>query len=110
MCANCDAVKGHIVINRIGVADKPVVGNDLDACFPGGLCGGSGSGAVVRADDENLDALGDQIFNIRFFLGGITLAEENLNIVTRGRERILEPRLVLYPSRLVLRRKNDTDR
>jgi hypothetical protein len=33
----------------------------------------------MRADDEDFDALADQRFNIRFFLGGIALA--NLTVV-----------------------------
>ena len=76
---NGNAVEGHIVIDCVGVADQAVIGNDLDAGLVGFFSGSGGSGAVLRADDDDFDALGDQSFNVGFFLGGIALAEENLD-------------------------------
>ena len=70
--ANGDAVEGHVVIDGVGVADQAVVGDDLDAGLAGFISGGGGGGAVLRADDEDFDALGDQRFNVRFLLGGIS--------------------------------------
>jgi hypothetical protein len=42
----------------------------------GGFGGGCGSSAVVRADDQDLDALGDQGFHVGFFFGRGALAEQ----------------------------------
>ena len=46
--ANRNAVKGHIVVDRIGVPDQPVVGDHLDARSPGFRGSSSGSGGVMR--------------------------------------------------------------
>jgi hypothetical protein len=48
--------------NGSGAADEAVIGDDLHARLVGGIGGGSGGGAVLRADDEDLDAFGDQGF------------------------------------------------
>ena len=102
--ANRNAVEGHIVIDGIGVADQAVIGDHLDASGSGFFSSSSSSGGVLRADDDDFDALGDQSFNVGFFLGGITLAEENLDIVPGSLEGILEAGLVLDPAWLILGR------
>ena len=48
-------------------------------------------------------------FNIGLLFGGITLAEENLDLVAGGCEGILETGLVLDPARLILGRQHDTN-
>ena len=108
--AHGDAVEGDVVVHGIGVADQAVIGDDLHAGLAGFFSSGGSGGAVLRADDEDFDALGDQSFNVRFFLGGITLAEEDLDIVTSGCQGILEAGLVLDPARFILGRQNDTNR
>ncbi len=80
--AHRNAVEGDVVVDGIGVADQAVIGDDLDAGSPGFFSSSGSSGAVLRADDEDFDALGDQGFNVGFFLGGVTLAEEDLDVVT----------------------------
>ena len=90
--AHGDAVEGHVVVDRVGVADQAVVGDDLDASLPGCFSGGGGGGAVLRADDQDFDALGDQGFDVGFFLGGITLAEQDFDIVAGRVQGFLEAR------------------
>ena len=46
---------------------------------------------------------------LALFLGGITLAEQDLDVVPGGFEGILETGFVLDPARLILGRKNDTN-
>ena len=108
--AHGDAVEGHVVVDGVGVADQAVVGDDLDAGLAGFVSGGGGSGAVLRADDEDFDALGDQRFDVLFFLGGRALAEEDFDFVSGGFQRVLEAGLVLDPARLILGRQDDADR
>ena len=79
---------------------------------PAALASAAAAAAAVASCGQmmmTLNALGDQSFNIGFFLGGITLAEEDLDIVAGGFEGILEAGLILDPARLVLGGKNDTD-
>ena len=107
--AHGEAVEGDVVVHSLGVADQAVVGNDLD---PGGarfLSGRGGGGAVLRADDQDFNALRDQSFDVGLFLGGIALAEEDLNFVTGGGKSVLEAGLILDPARFVLRGKYDAD-
>ena len=107
--ANRNAVEGDIVIDGIGVADQAVVGDHLDACGSGFISSGGSSGGILRADDDDFDALGDQSFNVGFFLGGIALAEEDLDGVPGSLEGIFETGFVLDPARLILGRKNNTN-
>ena len=74
--ADGHAVEGHIVIDRIGVADQAVVGDDLHACGLRFFGGGRSRRGVLRADDDHLDALADQRFDVRLFLGAVALAEQ----------------------------------
>ena len=105
-----NTVEGDIVVNRSGVEDQAVVGDDLDACCVGFVSGGSGSGTILRAYDEHFDTLSDQRFYVGFLCGGTALAEENLDGVTGGLEGIVEPGLVLNPSWLIFGRQNNTNR
>ena len=68
-CAHGHAVEGHIVVDRIGVADQAVVGDHLDAGIARFFGRGRGSGGVLRADDQHFDALADQRFDVGLFLG-----------------------------------------
>ena len=74
--AHGHAVKGHIVVDRIGVADQAVVGDDLDARGFRFFGGRGGRRGILRGDDQHLDALADQRFDVRLFLGAVTLAEQ----------------------------------
>ena len=107
--ANRDAVEGHIEIDGVGTGHEAVIGNDLDASFAGFVNSGASSSSVLRADDQDFDALGQQRFDVGFFFGGIALAEHDLSAETSGFESISETGFVLDPAGFVLGRKNDTD-
>ncbi len=107
--AHSDAVEGHIVIHRSRVADEAVVRNDLDARFIGRISGSGSGSAVMGANDEDFDPLSNQGFDVFLFLRGRTLAEQNLDFVTRGLQRIAEARLILNPARLVFSGEHNTD-
>ena len=64
---------------------------------------------ALRADDENFDAFGQQRFDVRFLLGGITLAEENFDFIAGSFERFLETCLILDPAGFILGWKYDPD-
>ncbi len=106
-CAHSDAVERDVVVHRIGVEDQAVVGNDFHACGSGGFRGGGGGRTVMRCNDDHLDALADQGLDVRFFLGGVALAEEDLHLVASLRQCVLEAGLVLDPARFILRREHD---
>ena len=48
-------------------------------------------------------------FNVRFFLGGVALAEQDFDIVSGGGEGVLEAGFVLDPARLIFGRQNDAN-
>ena len=66
-------------------------------------------GGIGGAYDDDLDSVGDQGFDVRLFLGGVALAEEDLDIVSGLGEGIAETGLVLGPALLILGRENDAD-
>ena len=107
--ANGDAVKGYVVVHRIGASDQAVVRDHFHAGFAGFFNGGGGSVTILRADDNDFDAFGDQSFNVGFLFGRIALAEENFDVVTGGGQGILEAGFVLDPARFVFGREYDTD-
>src|SRR5487761_2673598 len=69
----------------------------------------SSGGGILRGNDQNLDALADQRFNIGFLFGRVALTEENLNLVAILCQSSLEAGLILEPARLILGRQNDTN-
>jgi N-acetylglucosamine kinase-like BadF-type ATPase len=72
------------------------------------ISGGRGSSTILRADDENFDALGDQSFDIGLLRGGVALAEEDLDGVARRLEGVAEAGLILDPAGLILGGQNHT--
>ena len=100
-------VERHIVIYSLGVEDQAIIGNNLDARGTSGF-GSRGSGStIVRGQDQDFDALGDQGLNIRLLHGGVALAEQDFDVITGGFECFAETGFVLDPARLVLGRQND---
>ena len=108
--AHGDAVEGHVVVYGLGVEDQAVVGDDLDPGGMGGFGCSCGCGAIMRGEDEDLDAFGDQVFDVGLFLGRVTLAEEDLDLVAGGIESFLEAGLILDPAGFVPGRQYDTNR
>jgi len=76
------AIEGDIIINRIRVSDQTIVRDHLNSCGSGCIRSSSGSSSILRTNYQNLDPLGNQGFNVGFFLGRITLAEKNLGFIT----------------------------
>mgnify|MGYP003646884983 CR=1 FL=1 len=63
----------HVVEGQVegaGVFDQAVIGDDRNALIGGGLNGGADGLRVLRQDDQRIDTLGDQAFNVRQLLGG----------------------------------------
>ena len=103
------AVEGDVVVDGIGAQDQAVIGDDLDAGLLGFFGGGRGGSAVLRGEDQDLDALGQQRFDVGLLLGGIALAEENLDGHACGAEQVLKAGLVLNPAGLILGGEHDAD-
>jgi hypothetical protein len=55
----------------------------------------------MRGQDDHLYTPGDQVFNVGSLLGGVTLAEENLNFHAQLVKSILEASLILDPARFL---------
>ena len=107
--AYCNAVEGHVVVHCLGVEDQPVIGDYLDTRIPGCLSSSSGGGAVMGGEDDNLDALGDQVFDVGSFLGRVALTEEDLDFVAGGFEGFPETSLILNPARFLFGRQNNAN-
>ena len=107
--ANRDGVEGDIVVDCVGVGDQAVVRDNLHAGSTGGFRGGGGSGAVMRADNQDFDTLGNQGFNVLLFLGGIALAEQDFHAVAGFLKSIFEAGFILDPAGFILGRQNNTD-
>ena len=101
-------VEGNIIVHRIGVGDQAIVGDDLYAGFSSFFNCGGGSVAVLRADDEDFNALGKEGFHVLFFLGGRTLAEEELDLIAGFIQRVAETSFILHPARFVFGGQYDT--
>ena len=107
--AYLNTVEGDVVVDGSGIADQAVVRDDLDASGMGFVsCSGS-CGGILRADHDDLDASRDQRFNVGFFFGGITLAEEDLYVVPGSGEGVIETGLILDPAGLILGGEHHTD-
>src|SRR6185503_20159464 len=100
--ADCDTVEGDVVVDGIGVEDQAIVGDNLHACFARGL-----GSTILRGQDQHLNTLGDQVFNVGFLFCRIALAEEDLHVITSSYQGFFETSFVLNPAGLVLGREDD---
>ena len=105
--AHGDGVEGDIVVDGLGIADETVIGDDAHTGVASQLGGGRGGCAVVRADDEHLNALGDQALDVGSLGGRVALAEQDLDLIAGGFQRFAESGFVLYPAGFITGRQDD---
>ena len=105
--ADREAVECHIVINRVGTGNQPVISDNGHAGSLGLFNGSCGGSAVLRADDQHGNSLGDQRLNVCLLSRGRTLAEHNLIGESGITQNGLKLCLILQPSGLILGRQHN---
>ena len=108
--ANGDAVEGDVEVYGLGVADQAVIGDDLYAGSAGGFSGGTSGSAILGGKDDDFDTIGNEGFNVGLFLGGVALAEEDLNVVAGSCQGFGEAGFILHPAWFVFCGEDNADR
>src|SRR5690242_1277446 len=104
-----NAVECDVEVNCIGVTDQAIVRNDCNSSSLGFFHCCTSGGTILRADDDDFYAGSDQSLNIGFFFCRIALTEEDLNVITSGRQSVFEAGFVLHPAWFVFGGEHDTN-
>ena len=69
--AHADKVERDVEVDSLGVGDQAIVRDNIDPGILGLFTGIRQRGAVNSGDDQDVDALGDHVFDLHGLLGGI---------------------------------------
>ena len=107
--ADLEVVEGRVVVDRVGLPDQTVVGDDLDVLALGGLEHVTERGAVDRGDDEDVHALGDHVLHLGDLGRDVVLGVLEVDLVAGVLELRLDVVAVGDPALRRLGRHGDTD-